>query len=156
VSLSPISVTVAAPVAGEIGQGVNFLFDQIGFVRGTVARLVSGGFHVEIAGSQSDHEKLAAKINWLKSHRQRKAIDKREAARHFPRVPSAFFYLADGTEHACFLIDISLSGAGLSAQLRAAGLASFTVAPLRDRADLDSLLSGTAERTLSAGNVQAH
>jgi len=45
---------------------------------------------------------------------------------------------------------------GLSAQLRAAGLDSFTLAPLRDQADLDSVLSGQVERTLSAGNLQAH
>ena len=43
---------------------------------------------------------------------------------------------------------------GLSAQLRAAGLASFTLAPLRDAADLDSVLHGAAERRLSAGNVR--
>jgi hypothetical protein len=44
---------------------------------------------------------------------------------------------------------------GLSAQLRAAGLGSFTLAPLRDEADLDSVLHGAAKRTLSAGNVRA-
>lgn len=118
VSLSPTSVVVAAPVAGDIGQSVSFLFEHLGFVKGSIARHIPGGFEVDIANEGEDRERLAAKISWLKNHRLRKAVDRREAPRRYPRVPRAYFYLEDGVEHPCFVIDISVSGAGLSAQLR--------------------------------------
>jgi hypothetical protein len=141
VSLSPTSVVVAAPVAGNIGQVVTLLFEHIGFVKGSIARHVQGGFEVDIANEGDEREKLAAKISWLKNHRLRKAVDRREAPRRYPRVPKAYFYLEDGVEHPCFVIDISVSGAGLSAQLR----------PLLETAITLGDIPGTVTRRMEIG-----
>ena len=117
-SLSPTSITLAAPELGQVGQGVTLLLEHVGLLKGVVARRITGGFQMHVVGTARDRDKLAAKIGWLKKHRLRKTVDRREAPRKLPRVPSAHFYLEDGTEHACFLIDISRSGAGASAYMR--------------------------------------
>lgn len=117
-SLSPSSITLAGPVVGSIGQPVRVLLEQIGFVTGTVSAPVQGGFQMRVSGTEEERQSLAAKISWLKSHRLRRAPEKRSATRRPPRQTAAFFYLEDGQEHPCFLIDISLSGAGVSAKLR--------------------------------------
>ena len=118
VSISARSVTVAGPVAGAPGQVVTLLIDHIGFVKGSVVRRVTGGFQVDLDGSDYDRKKRAAKVRWLKDHRVRKVPDKRATARRYPRVSAASLRLPDGSLHPCFLIDVSSTGAGISATLR--------------------------------------
>lgn len=117
-SLSPSTLVVAAPVAGEIGSSAAFLFDHLGFLKATVTRHVKGGFEARIAGTAAEREALAARIAWLKNHRLRKVADKRHAPRRRPRQPSAMLYLAGGAEETCFVIDLSASGAGVSARIK--------------------------------------
>lgn len=117
-SVSAASVIVAAPVTGQLGEAVTVLLEQIGFLKGIVARHVDNGFEMDIAARDEDRKKLAAKIAWLKEHRLRKSADRRQDPRRFPRNPRAHFYLTDGSEHVCFVIDISRSGAGVSAKHR--------------------------------------
>jgi len=117
-SLSPGMLVVAAPVAGEIGAPVAFLFDHLGFLKATVTRHVKGGFEARIAAGEAERGALAAKIAWLKNHRLRKVADKRHAPRRYPRQPGATLYLAGGAEERCFVIDLSASGAGISARIK--------------------------------------
>jgi hypothetical protein len=104
--------TIAGPVA-QTGQGIGLLLDHIGLLKGTVSRRFAGGFEVELSGGPGEQKKLAAKINWLKKRNVRQVSDKRDTPRQRPRNPTAHFYIGD-EEHECFLIDVSLSGAGIS------------------------------------------
>ena len=116
-SLSPTSVTLSAPVSGAVGQGINLLLEHIGLLKGSIARRVPGGFQLDLAGGPAAQAKLAAKINWLKKRNIRQAVDKRDAPRYRPRNPSAHLYV-DAAEHDCFIIDVSISGVGISAAVR--------------------------------------
>ena len=167
-SLSPTSITLAAPESGGIGQSVAILLEQVGLVRAIISRRVPGGFQADITGSEADRDKLAARINWLKSHRLRGVADMREAPRRIPRNPSARFYLADGSEHPCFLIDVSLTGAGISARTRPEVGTSIKIGSLpatvvrhmdtgfgiafREVADLDAVEAGLRWRRGSESN----
>ncbi len=115
-SLSPTTAAIAGPVA-DVGQTVSLLLDHVGFLKGQVTRRLEGGFHVDLVIDLKEQKKLAAKINWLKKRSVRQATDKREAPRQRPRNPTAYFYLG-GEEHECFLIDVSLTGAGISSATR--------------------------------------
>ncbi len=115
-SLSPTTAVIVGPVA-HVGQGVGLLLDHVGLLNGQISRRFTGGFHVDLAGGRDEQSKLAAKINWLKKRNVRQAVDKRDAPRHLPRNPTAYFYLAD-QEHECFIIDASFSGVGISSKAR--------------------------------------
>ena len=115
-SLSPTTAAIAGPVA-SVGQTVSLLLDHVGFLKGQVTRRLVGGFQVDLVVDLNEQKKLAAKINWLKKRSVRQATDKREAPRQRPRHPTAYFYLGD-EEHECFVIDVSLTGAGISSTKR--------------------------------------
>ncbi len=115
-SLSPSVVVIAGPV-GDVGQTVSLLLDQMGFLKGRITRRFEGGFQLDLATDPDEQKKLAAKINWLKKRSLRQAIEKRDAPRQRPRNPTAYFYLGD-TEHECFIVDVSLTGAGISSTER--------------------------------------
>jgi hypothetical protein len=64
-------------------------------------------------------EKLSTKLTWLEGRLQDPAIrDARKSARIIPASPHSTLTLADGTIHGCFVIDMSVSGVAVSAQLQ--------------------------------------
>ncbi len=62
-----------------------------------------------------EREKLGAKIDWHKKHVHAQVPDKREHRRILPRDPRSLIVLADGRKVPCFIIDVSRSGAAVSA-----------------------------------------
>ena len=64
-------------------------------------------------------ELLANKLNWLEEKLKVPGIpDLRKDARIVPTNPHTTLTLADGTVHGCFVVDMSSSGAAVSAELQ--------------------------------------
>jgi hypothetical protein len=62
--------------------------------------------------------KLSNKLTWLESKLHDRTIrDARKDARIIPASPHSTLTLADGSVHGCFVIDMSVSGVAVSAQL---------------------------------------
>ena len=116
VSLSPQSVVIAAAVVGEIGERIVLRFEQFNTLNAAVSQIVPGGFRADLVASDDERREMAAKINWLKRRSLKQVDNKREGQRVHPRDPRAYLYV-DGTEHACFVIDVSTSGIAISAKL---------------------------------------
>lgn len=114
-SISPSAAAITAPVAGAEGDWLTARFDAIGIVRGTIQRVTRDGFVFDIVGSDEQRLKLAAKIDWLKKKSVRLEQDKRTFKRFQPRDPRSTLTLPDGAVIKCFVIDLSRSGAALSA-----------------------------------------
>lgn len=114
-SISPYILSAAAPVPGSIGEMVTAHFVPFGNIRGRVARHIDGGFVVDIEATEERRLKLAARIEWYKKRVFSGVTDKREHKRFMPREPKSALVLHDGTVRPCLVIDLSSSGAAISA-----------------------------------------
>lgn len=114
-SISTRMLVAVGPVVGREGETVSAHFDEFGIVRGRITRRLPSGFVTDIMMSDSDRNKLGAKIDWHKRHIHAQVPDKREHKRIQPRDPRSLLTLGDGTSVPCFIIDISQSGAAISA-----------------------------------------
>jgi hypothetical protein len=116
VSLSPGSIVLQGPVAGAVGDRVAMRLEHIGLLNGSVSQLLSGAFHVTLIAGEAEKRRIAARINWLKKHALKQADDKRSGVRFQPRNPRGHLTV-ESAEHECFIIDMSATGAALSARL---------------------------------------
>lgn len=118
--ISPLSATVSAPILGKVGEPVSANFEDIGLMRGHISRLVEGGFVMDVDTDANDIEKLAARIEWIKKKAAFGVPDSRSHKRVIPRSPHSTLVLADGKKVKCFIVDMSASGAAVSADFRPA------------------------------------
>lgn len=116
-SISPHQAVVVAPVLAEIGEPVAAHFEQFGILHAKVTRQLPNGFAVDLLMSESERVTLAAQIKWQKRRAQSPEPDKRLHPRIQPRDPCTVLTLADGTHVPCFVIDVSQSGAAVSASV---------------------------------------
>jgi hypothetical protein len=108
------------PVVGRVGDCLTSYFKDFGNFEGTISDTRTGGFLLELDMTQAMRAKLADKLTWLeKKHRDPCSIaDARKHPRFVPRTPHSTLTLADGTVHGCVILDVSLSGAAVSAQIQ--------------------------------------
>jgi hypothetical protein len=114
-SISTTQMVGSAPVLGQLGEMVTAHFVPFGNIRGRVARHVDGGFVIDIEGNDERRKKLAARIEWYKKRLFHGVTDKREHKRFMPREPKSAVVLSDGGVLPCLVIDLSSSGAAISA-----------------------------------------
>jgi hypothetical protein len=135
VNMSPGGMAIIAPVSGQVGERVIAYVDHLGRLEGQIARLFANGFALTVAASSRKRDKLAAQLTWLAN---RHILDQAEDRRHeriIPRNPSARLILPNGTNVTCRIIDMSLSGAGISvpSELRPAIGAMVTIGKVSGR-----------------------
>lgn len=117
-NMSPRAMLLAAPVAGSPGERVIAHFDLFGRMEGAVMRVLSRGFVMSIAATEDERDRLALKLAWLEDHKNHDAHEARQHERIVPRNPYSSVTLADGRTQTCFVIDMSVSGVALSADLK--------------------------------------
>jgi hypothetical protein len=117
VNLSPQSIVLAAPVNGKVGARVIADILHLGRVEGTVARVFDRGFAMTIRATEGEPARLVDKIEWLAKHKDDQLPDKRANERFAPTNPYSRLMLADGTVMTCVVIDVSICGAALSAEI---------------------------------------
>jgi hypothetical protein len=116
--MSPRAMLLAAPVAGQAGEREITHFDQFGRLDGAIIRVLSRGFVMSITATEAERERLAVKLAWLEDHKNHDAHEARQHERVVPRNPYSWLTLADGRTQDCFFIDLSASGAAVSADVR--------------------------------------
>lgn len=117
IDMSPGGVALFAPVAGHLGERVIAYLDQVGRVEGRIARHFENGFALVMNLPLMKREKIANQLTWLAN---RSALGLPEDRRHEripPRHNRSTLRLSDGTEYAARLIDVSMSGAALKADI---------------------------------------
>ena len=118
---SPFQMMIAVPVIGAVGERVISYFGEFGQLDGWVTDTVEGGFLIDLAVTKAKRETIASKLTWLE--KQQKTPDMRDArgvTRIIPKNPHSTLVLADGSTSGCFVIDMSVSGAAVSADLQPA------------------------------------
>lgn len=114
-SISTFAAALTAPVAGEVGEGVTARLDGIGILRGQIERLLGDGFVLTLTASEEQRSKLGRQLDSLRRRSVVQVKDKRGFQRTHPADPRSVIALPDGTQMRCFVIDLSRSGAALSA-----------------------------------------
>jgi hypothetical protein len=117
--VSPFRMMVEVPVVGKVGDRLTSYFRDFGRFDGRIGDTRVGGFLLELEMTGSMREKFASKLTWLESKQKNPSIrDVRKDARIIPENPHSTLTLANNTSHTCFVIDMSVSGAAVSAQMQ--------------------------------------
>jgi hypothetical protein len=115
--ITPMEMMISVPVTGDIGDPVLVQVDRLGGVRGLVARRTRVGFVISISATESERDKLRVKIDWFQKNRARKVVNKRTHDRFTPSNPHSTLIFGDGSTLRCFVVDMSCSGAAISADI---------------------------------------
>ena len=117
--ISPFRMMVAVPVVGRVGDPIASFFGDFGKLDGHISDTVTGGFLLDLVMTASMREKFASKLTWLDQKQKDPSIrDGRKQARIIPASPHSSLTFADGTIRSCFIIDMSVSGAAVSADVQ--------------------------------------
>jgi PilZ domain-containing protein len=117
--VSPFRMLVDAPVVGRVGDRITTYFSDFGKLDGRISETVAHGFLLELIMSKPMREKLARKLVWLEKRLKDPSVrDARKRARIVPARLRASLTFADGTIRSCLVIDMSASGAAVSADVQ--------------------------------------
>ena len=117
--VSPFRMMVDVPVVGKVGDRLTSYFRDFGNFEGHISDTKPGGFLLELEMTRDLRERFASKLTWLESKQKNPSIlDVRKEARIIPPSSHSILALADGSIHSCFVIDMSVDGAAVSAQVQ--------------------------------------
>ncbi|CCE00072.1 PilZ domain-containing protein [Bradyrhizobium sp. STM 3809] len=117
--VSPFRALLDVPVVGKVGDRLTSYFRDFGKFEGEISDTVHGGFLLELEMTRAERAKLAEKLVWLEKKQKDPTIrDSRREARFVPSSAHSALTLADGSIIPCFVIDASMSGAAVSAEIQ--------------------------------------
>ncbi len=117
VNISARGMALATPFTAKIGVRVIADIEQLGRIKGSITQVFKLGFAMSIAATDQEREILAGKRDWIERNKEFEIVDGRAHARFIPRRPHSLLMLADGSIIPCFVIDLSISGARVSADI---------------------------------------
>jgi hypothetical protein len=118
IGISSREATLLAPVTGALGSRVITYCEEFGKLDGSVKRKLDRGFVLKIAATESERRKLAARVEGYEKIKNYDIVDRRAHRRIIPIDPCSTLFLADGSQMDCFVIDVSTSGAAVSADIQ--------------------------------------
>jgi hypothetical protein len=116
-AISPHEMAISVPVCGFKGERVITHCEEFGTLEGNIERVSEYGFVMKIAMNDMERAKFAAKLEWFNQVQNNVASDGREHKRIVPKNPHSTLLLADGSSVRCFVVDYSVSGAAVSAEI---------------------------------------
>jgi hypothetical protein len=118
--VSPFRMMVEAPVVGKVGDSLTSYFRDLGHFEGTIRDTTTRGLLLELEMTRSMRARLAEKLIWLekKTKDPFSISEARQNQRFIPKASQSTLTLADGTVHACHIIDVSISGVAVSAEIQ--------------------------------------
>jgi hypothetical protein len=116
INVSPSAVALVAPVQGTVGERVMADIEQFGKVHGRIERLLRDrGFVMRLAVTETERAALRDKVDWIEKHKNLEVSDRRNDARFAPKNPFSTVVLPDGKFVSCFVVNLSVTGAAVSA-----------------------------------------
>jgi hypothetical protein len=117
--VSPFHMMVAVPVVGKVGDRITPHFRDFGKLDGLISDTTDGGFLLELDMAKPTREEFASKLSWLVAKQKNPNLGiKRKQPRFIPACPHSTLTFADGTIRGCFVIDMSMSGIAVSADVQ--------------------------------------
>jgi hypothetical protein len=118
INMSPGGLAMLAPGLGNVNDRVIVYLDHIGRVEGKITRIIDSGFAMSVSATPRKRDKLASQLTWFANRDILNLPEDRRHERIVPRNPVATLTLEDGTRLTCRIIDLSMSGAAVSAEKR--------------------------------------
>lgn len=118
ISISTSKIAIVGPVQGLVGEGVHVKLEGFDIISGTIYQLIQGGIIVGFEVSEAEQLKIAKRIDWAKKRKFSALKDKRVHKRIMPPQPRTAITLANGNMVEGFIIDVSVSGIAISADLQ--------------------------------------
>ena len=115
--VSPFQMLVAVPVLGPPGERVLSYFGDFGTLDGRIVETTEGGFLLDLELPRERRERFASQLTWLQKRQKEKVADVRNQKRIIPKNPHSSLIFGDGTTLNCLVIDVSTSGAAVSADV---------------------------------------
>lgn len=109
---------LTAPVKGRVGDRVIVYLEHVGRIEGDIARLTNDGFGMTVMATTRKREKLAAQLTWLANRTALGLPEDRRHDRVQPKISRILLTLDDGTQVPVKLLDMSLSGAAFTADVK--------------------------------------
>ena len=131
--MSPGNLALTGPVSGEIDETVIVYIDHIGRVEGKIMRVFDGGFAMSVNTTKHKREKLAAQLTWLANRHTLNLPEDRRHDREAPSNSITKVTLTNGQELNAKVLDMSLSGAALSLDVKVEIGALLMVGKIRSR-----------------------
>lgn len=117
--VSPFRMMVDVPVTGRVGDRIASYFSDFGKLEGEISDTAHGSFLLELMLTRPMRQKMADQLTWLEKKQKDPTIrDARKQARIIPATPHSMLTFADGSVKGCFVIDMSPSGAAVSADIQ--------------------------------------
>jgi hypothetical protein len=116
VNMSPSAIAVASGIKVSVGERATLRLEQFGEFHGAVDRLLSGGFVLKVNQTAVASEALALRISGFDKIKNHDVPECRRARRIIPRNRNSQLIWADGRTEGCLILDISATGAAVSAQ----------------------------------------
>jgi hypothetical protein len=116
INVSSSAIALASAVSGKVGDRVIAEIEHLGKLKGSIVRVLERGFIMNIIATADEREKLATKIEWLGKFKDHDEGDRRVERRFAPANPYSQILLPDGSTQTCLVVDLSVSGAALSAE----------------------------------------
>jgi hypothetical protein len=116
VNMSPNAIAVASGIKVSVGERATLRVEQFEDFRGMVSRLLNGGFVLQVNQSAAASEALALRISGFDKIKNHDVPERRRARRVIPRSRDSQLLWADGRTEGCVILDISATGAAVSAQ----------------------------------------
>jgi hypothetical protein len=117
INISAHAMALFAPIIGEIGERVITQSDEFGRLEGSIARVLDHGFAVTIDASSEMRSLLEIKIKFYENIKNHDLQDRRVSKRIVPPDPNSTLIFADNSRVKCSVIDISATGAAVSAEI---------------------------------------
>ena len=117
--VSPYRMIVDVPVVGKVGDYLTSYFRDFGKLDGHISDTKPGSFLFELDITYATRQRIANKLVWLEQKQRdpESILEQRKAARIIPAKSHTTLTLADGAVHECFVIDMSVVGVCVSAEL---------------------------------------
>jgi hypothetical protein len=116
--VSPFRMIVEVPVIGKVGDRLTSYFGAFGEFEGTISDTMHRSFLLELEMTPAQRERMSEQLTWLEKKQGDPTLpDERGDSRSVPRTSHSTLTLADGSIHGCFIIDMSVSGAAVSAEI---------------------------------------
>jgi hypothetical protein len=116
INVSSHAIALASAVSGKVGDRVIAEIEHLGKLKGSIMWVLERGFIMNIIATAEEREKLATKIEWLGKFKDHDEGDRRAQRRFAPANPYSQIMLPDGSTQTCLVVDLSVTGAALSAE----------------------------------------
>ncbi len=114
IGLTVTGAEILSPFVPVPGAAVIANLEHFGRIEGVAGERIAGGFKIEFSLAGVERERFLSRQAWLRNKQPDKVHDNRQFSRRKLHGAGSRVTLPDGRQYPCEIIDVSLTGAGVS------------------------------------------